>query len=429
MKESGVDWLGKLPLDWEPKRLRHVAAFNPTPDWTKLGQENTDAVFLPMEAISETGEIDQSRRKSIAECRSGYSYFATGDVAYAKVTPCFENGKGAIMRGLVGGYGFGTTELTVLRPRGIEPDFLYLLTYSSCFRGPGASVMTGAGGLKRVPEDFARDFRFGLPSVDEQKSICAGIDRVTARVDALVARKISFIGLLREKRQALIAHAVTKGLDSRVPMQDSRVAWLGEVPAGWKIDRLATIFREVTRSGAAELPVLSISIHDGISDNELDESERNRKTTHIEDRSKYKRVQPGDLAYNMMRAWQGAFGAVRVVGQVSPAYVVAEPKLPINTTYVELLMRTPMAIEEMRRFSRGIADFRSRLYWEHFRDVRICLPPLEEQDRIVAKVSAGTARIDILIAKTQRSIELLREHRTALITAAVTGKIDLRNAA
>ena len=183
-------------------------------------------------------------------------------------------------------------------------------------------------------------------------------------------------------------------------------------------------FKEVTRAGNAELPVLSISIHDGISDEELDESDRNRKVTHIEDRSKYKRVLPGDLAYNMMRAWQGALGAVGVEGQVSPAYVVAEPRMRLNTRYIELLLRTPMAIEEMRRFSRGIADFRSRLYWEQFRDLRVCLPSVDEQDRILFGLTIATARIDTLVDKKTRFIDLLREKRQALITNAVTKGLD-----
>ncbi|WP_322414515.1 restriction endonuclease subunit S [Mesorhizobium huakuii] len=209
-----------------------------------------------------------------------------------------------------------------------------------------------------------------------------------------------------------------------LPMKDSGVEWLGEVPAHWSVARLATAVREVARAGHQDLPVLSISIHDGISDDELDETERNRKVAHIEDRSKYKRVVPGDIAYNMMRAWQGAFGAVAVEGQVSPAYVVAAPIRPINSNYVELLLRTPMAIEEMRRFSRGIADFRSRLYWEHFRNIRVCFPPIEEQDRIVSRIAKVTSRIDVLVVKKVRFIELLREKRQALITHAVTKGLD-----
>lgn len=428
MKDSGVDWLGQVPAHWTMKRLRHVVQFNPKPNWKALERQQSNYSFLPMEAIGETGEIDKSRTRSLAEVRGGYSYFSDGDVIYAKVTPCFENGKGAVLQALIGGHGFGTTELTVMRPNGIDRSYLYALTYAFCFRSPAASEMQGTGGLKRVPEDYARNYRCAIPPIEEQIAICSYLDRATTRIDALVAKKTRFIELLREKRQALITHAVTKGLDPNVPMKDSGVEWFGKVPMHWTTYRLAMLFREVSRTGRQDLPVLSISIHDGISDDELDEEERSRKVTLIEDRSKYKKVMPGDLAYNMMRAWQGAFGAVAVMGQVSPAYVVAEPKVQISTVFIEFLLRTPMAIEEMRRFSRGIADFRSRLYWEHFRDVRVCLPPVDEQIQIVSSVGAKTSRIDTLIAKTERSIELLREHRSALITAAVTGKIDVGEA-
>ena len=177
------------------------------------------------------------------------------------------------------------------------------------------------------------------------------------------------------------------------------------------------------------MPILSISIHDGITDEEMAPEDRDRRVSQIEDRTKYKRVAPNDLAYNMMRAWQGAFGAVTVDGLVSPAYVVAEPMIEFRTAYIENLLRTPIAIEEMRRYSRGIADFRMRLYWDYFRDLKVCLPPLEEQDKILSMINRETSRIDLLTEKTQRSIDLLKERRAAFITAAVTGQIDLRESA
>ncbi|UHD17387.1 restriction endonuclease subunit S domain-containing protein [Thiocapsa bogorovii] len=260
----------------------------------------------------------------------------------------------------------------------------------------------------------------------EQEQICLALDRETARIDALIAKKTRFIELLKEKRQALITHAVTKGLDPDLKKRDSGVEWIGEVPEHWERYRMAILFDEAIRVGVADLPILSISIHDGITDEELNPEDRERQIYHIEDRTKYKRVLPGDIAYNMMRAWQGAFGAVRVEGLVSPAYVVAQPKRVFRTEYVEHLLRTPMAVEEMRRFSRGIADFRMRLYWEYFRDVCVCLPSVDEQDAILDYIQRETIRIDALSIKTQHSIDLLKERRAALITAAVTGQIDLR---
>ena len=175
--------------------------------------------------------------------------------------------------------------------------------------------------------------------------------------------------------------------------------------------------------------MLSVSIHNGVSDGELSDEERDRKVALSEDRTKYQGVEPGDLVYNMMRAWQGAFGAVAVSGLVSPAYVVARPIAEFRTKFLEHLLHTKSAAEEIRRYSRGIADFRMRLYWEYFRDIRVCLPPLAEQDEILSHIDRETARIEGLIEKTERSIALLKEKRAALITAAVTGKIDVRAAA
>ncbi len=267
------------------------------------------------------------------------------------------------------------------------------------------------------------------PSRVEQREIAGALDRETARIDALIAKKARFIELLKEKRQALITHAVTKGLDADASMKDSGVNWIESIPKHWEVRRVAHVYREAIRTGDASLPVLSISIHDGISDEEMDQDDRDRRVWLSEDRTKYKRVEPGDIAYNMMLAWQGAVGAVSVHGLVSPAYVVASPMVPVETAYIEHLLRTPMAIEEMRRHSRGIADFRMRLYWDEFRDLRLCLPPLAEQRQILEHIALSTKRFDAIMAATERSLILRSERRSALITAAVTGQIDLREVA
>lgn len=136
-------------------------------------------------------------------------------------------------------------------------------------------------------------------------------------------------------------------------------------------------------------------------------------------------MRPGDLVYNMMRAWQGAFGVTLIDGLVSPAYVVARPKENIHSSYFEPLLRTPMWIEEFRRASKGIADFRQRLYWEHFRQVRVVLPPWAEQVAIAEKVRASTIEFERLLIPIKSSLNLLRELRSSLITAAVTGQIDV----
>ena len=146
-----------------------------------------------------------------------------------------------------------------------------------------------------------------------------------------------------------------------------------------------------------------------------------------EDKTKYKRVYPGDLAYNMMRAWQGAFGAVRVDGMVSPAYVVAKPKVSsmIDSRYMEALLRTPSAIEEMHRYSRGITDFRLRLYWPEFKNIRVCIPPYEEQTEIADYIDKQSIELDNLISAKEKLVEELESYKKSVIYEYVTGKKEV----
>ena len=237
------------------------------------------------------------------------------------------------------------------------------------------------------------------------------------------------IDLLKEKRQAVISHAVTKGLNPAAPMKPSGIEWLGDVPAHWEVRRIANVFREVAEDGADDLPILSVSIHHGVSDKEIEDDDMDRKVTRSDDRSKYKQVKPDDLVYNMMRAWQGGFGTVTVPGMVSPAYVVARPRIPLVTAYIEHLLRTPQAIEQMRRHSRGVTDFRLRLYWDEFKNIRVPLPPQKEANGICEKIAAMDLEFNAMSGECETSISLLHERRTALISAAVTGQIDVRHLA
>lgn len=266
---------------------------------------------------------------------------------------------------------------------------------------------------------------FPSPDLDTQKAIATFLDRETARIDHLIEKKDRQQVLLAEKARVTIIDAVTRGLERRAPMQSTGLDWLPIAPAHWQVTRIANLFCEANEPGSDGLPILSVSIHHGISDRELDDDERDRKVIHIEDRTSYQRVRPGYLAYNMMRAWQGAVGVSTVDGLVSPAYVVAKPKVEIHTPFFQYLLRTPACIEEMRRGSKGITSFRLRLYWENFRQIVVVLPPLPEQQEIAElanRIGTQTAQVSEVI---KQSVERLREHREALITAAVTGQIDV----
>ncbi len=402
-RDSGVKWIGQVPEHWKKMPFKRVASICNGHDYKEV--ESADGAYP---VIGSGGEFARA---------SDFMFDGESVLLGRKGTidkPLYINGPF---------WAVDTMFYTKIADNAF-PKFVYYnaLTIPFGLYSTNTALPSMAG------EDLSSHV-IAAPEFEEQKAIAVGVDRETARIDALIAKKTRFIELLKEKRHALIDHAVTKGLNSEAPIRTSGVEWLGEIPAHWEVRRMASIFREAIRPGDQSLPILSISIHDGITDEEVAAEDRDRRVSQIEDRTKYKRVAPNDLAYNMMRAWQGAFGAVTVDGLVSPAYVVAEPMIEFRTAYIENLLRTPMAIEEMRRYSRGIADFRMRLYWDYFRDLKVCLPPLEEQDKILDMITRETSRIDLLADKTQRSIDLLKERRAAFITAAVTGQIDLRESA
>lgn len=215
MKNSGVAWLGQIPAHWKPKRLRFC--MNTNPSKTKIELDDEELVsFVPMEAVGEFGGLNLDTEKELGEIGGGYTYFADDDVVVAKITPCFENGKGAIARGLRNGIAFGTTELHVMRSgNSLLPDYLFHLTMSHPFRCIGESEMYGAGGQKRVPETFLKDFQIGLPPTNEQRDIVEYINKISLKLDQQMQKTTDAISRLLEYRSALITNAVTGKIDVR----------------------------------------------------------------------------------------------------------------------------------------------------------------------------------------------------------------------
>jgi type I restriction enzyme, S subunit len=216
MKDSGVEWLGQVPVHWEIGATRRFCNFNPSKSEISHRPRTEQVSFLPMEAIGETGGLDMERVRPIGELETGYSYFADGDVVLAKITPCFENGKGAAVNGLHGGVGFGTTELIVLRPSGqVTQRFLWWLLSAAGFRRYAEGYMQGSAGQKRVQDEWLKGQKIAIPPMPEQGAIVAHLDRATERIDVLIAKTERSIELLQEHRAALITAAVTGKIDLR----------------------------------------------------------------------------------------------------------------------------------------------------------------------------------------------------------------------
>lgn len=193
---------------------------------------------------------------------------------------------------------------------------------------------------------------------------------------------------------------------------------LGLAPANWKRYTFGDIYTERKEPGDENLPLLMVSIHSGVSDGEVDAAELPKQVKRIEDKSQYKKAVSGDLVFNMMRAWQGAIGAVRTTGMVSPAYIVAEPNGKAYPLFMDYYSRTPQMINQIDRQSYGVTDFRKRLYWDSFAPIGCILPPIEEQQKIAAILTTQDRVIEL---KGKRLAEKQRQKKY-LMQQLLTGK-------
>lgn len=408
---------------WPIKRVRFVTRLDSTEAHKRALSEASEVVFLPMEAIGEEGQLDYSDIRDIDEVRTGYTRFFEGDVVIAKITPCFENGKGAVVTGIPGGVGFGTTELHVLTPAPeIDGRFLYYVTASEPFRKQGEAEMTGSAGQKRVPEHFVRDFRMSIPPLAIQRATARYLDRECERIDALIAAKLHLLCIVVEKQRSIVAQAVTRGIGTTASLRDSKVPWLGKIPSDWQTRKLAWLFRERDERGEPQLPLLEVSINAGVA---LREFSEDRIESTAADFNTYKVARQGDIVFNKMRMWQGAVGVAPQDGLVSPDYVVACPTADLSSSYAGLLFRIEAFSAECARHSHGIVWDRLRLYWEEFREIEVPLPPPETQSEIVDYVASEVRKLEAVRLAAERTMALLKERRTALISGAVTGKIDV----
>ncbi|MBC8139760.1 MAG: restriction endonuclease subunit S [Fibrella sp.] len=425
-KDSGVEWLRESPAHWDVRRLKYLVTINPARDGQTVDPE-TLTTFLPMEKVGTRGEYDCTIQKKYSDVKQGFTYFAKGDLIVAKITPCFENGKGALLDKLSTPFGFGSTEFIVLRTkRNIDPKFVYYVTRSPIFRIRGSDAMSGSAGQQRVPVSFVENFPCFVPPIEEQAAIVRFLDALDRRVNRLLRIKRRLIVLLIEQKQAVIHRAVTKGLNPDALMKPSGIDWLGEIPAHWTVQRNNSLFFERIERGDAGLPILIVSLRSGITVSEETTDGRPRRL--IEDRSGYRKATKGDIAYNTMRMWQGALGVSPVDGLVSPAYVIAAPRAGTSAQFFAYLYRTAIYKSEINRVSTGIVSDRNRLYWDDFKNLPSPVPPPAEQRHIVATLENEHTIIDKTIARAQTEIELIREYRTRLIADVVTGKLDVRDA-
>lgn len=415
------------------KRLRFVLTTAPRVNPRFKRAPDTLVSFAPMDALADgLGGLSELETKSFTEVAGGsYNYFENGDVLLAKVTPCFENGKKAIAHDLENGAGFATSEVLVFRPDsdGIDTRYLHYLFCAEDFRHKAIASMTGAGGLRRVSERAVLDFPLRITDLATQRQIADFLDRETARIDLLIEKKKRFIETLSESRLTA-APSVIRGFGGP-EMKETPDTFDKHFDAnGWSVGRVKHIVKLMTSGSRGWSDLIQddgeLFLQSGNIGrrNEIVLSEAKRIIPQTNAEARRTRLKDADTLVCITGGRTGAVGFLETVPET--AYINQhicllrpEPK----KIYPKLLAQSLYSEIGQRQFSFFQYGLKQGLGFSQVGEVRLPIPPQDLQPKISSEIDRIFERIGSTQSLQERSIDRLKEYRSALITAAVTGQI------
>jgi len=428
-KDSGVPWLGDVPEHWEIIRLKYLTKINPPLDQNK--KEPLTVSFVPMSRVRENYPWFTSEERIYSELDKGLTSFINGDILIAKITPCFENGKGGICRNLKNGIGFGSTEFYVIRMGNkLIPLFLYYLSITDNFRHFGIEHMQGSAGQKRVPTEFIKNLHIGYPNIAEQQQIARYLDWKTAQINKFIRNKRRLIQLLKEQKQNIINQAVTKGINPNVEMKDSGVEWLGQIPAHWEVRKITNLFRKI---GSGTTPnSANVDYYEGnipwiisgdLTDGFLNATKKKITAKALQDYPTLKIYPEDSLVIAMYGATIGKVSLTTIRACTNQACCALSQ--PLNIVDMKFMLQLFISIKP-NLVKMGYGGGQPNISQDTIKSLRLPIPPISEQQEIVTYIKKETTLIDKTIARTEREIELIQEYRSRLVSDVVTGKLDVR---
>ncbi|MFZ5958600.1 restriction endonuclease subunit S [Pseudomonas knackmussii] len=431
-KDSGVEWLGRVPEHWGIRTVKTLARLDGGagfPD-DEQGQSDNPIPFFKVAELANGLRYTANTVTEETATRLGAKIFPSSTLVFAKVGAALLLNRRCLLE----------------MPACLDNNMMALLpgTYESqwmfwAFSTLDMGLIANPGAVPSINQEQVGNIRLAVPTIAEQKTIARSLKRETARIDALIEKKTRFIELLREKRQALITHAVTKGLDPNVKMKDSGVEWLGAVPEHWKLTPLKRLVSSIGQGWSPECEsrppdenewgVVKVGcVNGGI----FRPDESKALPAEMEPRPELG-LKKGDVLVSRANTRE-LVGSCAVVPDDYPQLLLCDKLYRIGcgadvtpeflAALIAVYGRRAVEIE-----ATGASSSMVNIAQSVILDLVVAAPGKQEQDEIIDRISTATARIDSLGSKTERSIELLKERRSALITAAVTGQIDLRETA
>lgn len=404
--------LPEIPDNWAIRRIKYAALIKSE----KVASAGSLMPYIGMENVqSWSGKILEGG----SEVEGLAMTFKKGDILFGKLRPYLAKVAKPAFSGIC------SSEFLVFEPAGESiGDYLAYALRSFDFISLVNGSTYGAK-MPRANPSFVANAKIPFPPLPEQRAIATFLNRKCTAIDEAVRIKEEQIKLLRERRQILIQQAVTRGLNPDATMKDSGIDWIGEIPAHWEAVPLKRLFQERNeRTSNGTETLLSLRMIEGL----VPHDEVSSKAILDAELVGYKKVYPGQLVMNRMRASIGLFGIVDQLGLVSPDYAIFDMRDDLfGPFYLNLFKTDPMGTR-FRVSSRGLGTGSSgfmRLYTDDFGAISVPVPTREEQQEIVGYIDGVTDKINGAISIKQDQIATLKEYKTSLINAAVTGKIKV----
>lgn len=443
-KDSGVEWLGRVPEHWDVAPLKWHIERNDGGVWGDDPDGDGDTVVLRSTEQTVDGgwKLDDPAVRKLTQAERRSALLITGDLLVTKSSgSTLHIGKTTLVNSEVEALNccYSNFMQRIRTKATFAPRLAWFLMNNDLARRQFELLSNTTTGLANLNGTMIGQILVAVPPPDEQATILRSLDRETARIDALVAKKTCFIELLREKRQALITHAVTKGLDPNVTMKDSGVEWLGEVPEHWLVVRFRDLCTSISTGpfGTAlgnedyvtgGVPVINPShIVDEQCCPDLDIS----VSAETAERLSFWAMRSGDL----VTARRGELGRAAVITDEQDGWICGTGSLRarpdsrrVLVEYLHTVLQSHYAREWLNLASVGatMANLNEGILGH----LPLVLPPsIAEQEALLASLERQIARLSKIRERASSSVALLKERRAALITAAVTGQIDLRKSA
>lgn len=418
-QDSGIPWLGMIPESWNIIRLRnllHKTTQKDRPDLPLL------SVVRELGVILRDVESKEENHNFIPDDLSNYKVLLDGQFVINKMKAWQGSYAISSLTGIVSPAYF----IYNVDYRNLLPQFFNVAIRSRAYIGFFNQASDGVRiGQWDLDEAQMRNIPFLIPSLSEQKAIVAYLDKKCAEIDELINRRQTMIELLKELKRSIIAKAVTKGLNSDVPMKDSGISWLGKIPEHWAARKIKTLFRiKKEIAGKEGLNVLSIT-QQGIKIKDIESNEGQIAQSY----TNYQLLEVGEFAMNHMDLLTGWVDISPFNGVTSPDYrVFVRSEENASSKYLLYALQTCYSRKLFYGLAQGVSSIgRCRLQTSKFKNFVLPFPPVEEQRAIVAYLDKKCPDIDNLISRHEQSIEKLKELRTATIANVVTGKVDVRD--